>query len=233
MSHATLKAVTFADLLKQIGKVDPRRIRLRPPPGQATEKDVLRIHSREDRLYELVDGVLVEKVMGYKEASLAAWLTYLLQEFLVKNDLGNLAGADGTVRLMPRLVRIPDLSFVRWERLPGRKLPDEPVPDLAPDLAVEVLSASNTASEMARKLRDYFRAGVRLVWFLDPKRRSAEVYTALDTKVALTEADTLDGGDVLPGLALPLRRVFERLPAEPESAPGKRKRAQKKRRPRS
>lgn len=233
MSRTTLNAVTFADLLEQIGEVDPGRIRLRPPPGQATEKDVLRIHRREDRLYELVDGVLVEKVMGFKEAVLATWLGYLLQDFLNRKDLGILAGADGTVRLMPGLVRIPDISFVRWERLPGRKLPDEPIPDLAPDLAIEVLSASNSPSEMARKLRDYFLSGVRLVWFIDPQTRTAEVYTAPDAKIVLTEDDTLDGGDVLPGLALPLRRVFERLPPEAiEPASSKVKRA-KKRPPRS
>ena len=70
----------------------PARIRLRPPPGQATEKDVLRIHRREERLYELVDGVLVEKVMGFKEAVLATWVGYLLQDFLNRKDLGILGG---------------------------------------------------------------------------------------------------------------------------------------------
>jgi Uma2 family endonuclease len=232
MSHDTFNALTFADLLEQIGNVDPKRIRLRPPPGKATERDILRIYQREHRRYELVDGVLVEKVMGFQEAFLATWLGHLLQSFLDQKDLGVLVGADGAVRLMPRLVRIPDLSFVRWDKLPGRTLPEEPIPDLAPDLAVEVLSKSNTPSEMARKLRDYFKAGVRLMWFLDPKKRSAEVYTAPTVKVTLTEADTLDGGNVLPGLSLPLRRVFERLPRKATtSRPAKGKR--KKRPPRN
>jgi Uma2 family endonuclease len=120
---------------------------------------------------------------------------------------------------MPHLVRIPDLSFVRWEKLPNHAIPREPIPDLAPDLAVEVLSKSNTSGEMKRKLREYFEAGVVLVWFVDPVKRTVEVFTAPKQSEVLTEADTLDGGDVLPGLALPVKRVFERLP--PESEPAK------------
>lgn len=227
-----LNAATFADLLEQIGDVAPHRIRLRPAPGKATEKDVLRIHDREDRLYELVDGVLVEKITGYTEASLATWFSHLLQGFLDQKDLGNLAGADGTVRLMPGLVRIPDLSFISWDNLPDRKIPSAPIPGLVPDLAVEVLSVGNTPSEMTRKLRDYFLAGVRLVWFLDPTTHTVEVYVAPDRKVVLTEAGTLDGGAVLPGLALPVRQIFARLPPAPaRPAAAKKSRASKKRPP--
>src|SRR5262245_19312535 len=135
---------TMGDLLERLGNVAPKRVRLKPPPGKATERDLLRIHARTDRLFELVDGTLVEKVMGYLEGSLANWISFLLQRFLEENDLGNLAGADAAARLMPRLVRIPDLSFVRWERLPVRgEIPDEPILGLAPDLAVEVLSRGN------------------------------------------------------------------------------------------
>jgi hypothetical protein len=62
--------VTMGDLLIQLGGVSPDRVRLRPPPGTATERDLLEIHRREDRLYELVNGVLVEKVMGMTESRL-------------------------------------------------------------------------------------------------------------------------------------------------------------------
>ena len=151
-------------MLQQLGDVDPVRIRLNPPPGQATEKNLLELHGRTDRLYELVDGVLVEKVMGHLEGSLAVWLSHLLQTFLDENDLGNLAGPDATMRLMPGLVRIPDLSFVRWERLPvPGQIPVEPIPDLVPDLAIEVLSESNRPGQMAQTqglLRVRCRPGV-------------------------------------------------------------------------
>jgi Uma2 family endonuclease len=219
---------TVADLLEQLGDVAPRRIRLHPPPGQATEQDVVAIHDRENRLYELVDGILVEKVVGYLESALALWLAHLLQTFLDRHDLGLLTGPDGAVRLLPRLVRMPDIAFVSWERLPDRKLPAEPVPDLAPDLAVEVLSEGNTPKEMRRKLKDYFLAGVRQVWYIDPRTHTVEVYTAPDRRTVLTEDGTLAGGDILPGLGLPVRQVFTRVPG-PEGEKGKRSTKRKSR----
>ena len=221
---------TVADLLEQLGDVSPRRIRLHPPPGQATEQDVVAIHDRENRLYELVDGILVEKVVGYLESALALWLAHLVQTFLDRHDLGLLTGPDGAVRLLPRLVRMPDIAFVSWERLPGRKLPAKPVPDLAPDLAVEVLSEGNTPKEMRRKLKDYFLAGVRQVWYVDPRTRTVEVYAAPDQRVVLTEDETLAGGDILPGLDLSVRQVFTRVPRPEEGlAGGKGKRRSTKR----
>jgi Uma2 family endonuclease len=218
---------TVADLLEQLGDVSPRRIRLHPPPGQATEQDLVAIHDRENRLYGLVDGILVEKVVGYLKSALALWLAHLVQGFLDRHDLGLLTGPDGAVRLLPRLVRMPDIAFVSWERLPGRKLPAEPVPDLAPDLAVEVLSEGNTPKEMRRKLKDYFLAGVRQVWYVDPRARTVEVYTAPDERVLLTEDEILVGGDVLPGLDLPVREVFTRVPG-PAGGRGKRKSTKRK-----
>ena len=137
-------------------------------------------------------------------------LGHFLETFLDTHDLGVVYGADGTIRLMPGLVRIPDLTFVRWERLPGRELPAEPIPDLIPDLAVEVLSASNTAKEMTRKLDEYFRVGVRLVWLIDPPTHTAEVYTAPGQRTILSEEQALEGGPVLPGFSLSLRRLFDR-----------------------
>jgi Uma2 family endonuclease len=213
---------TVADLLAHFGDISPSRIRLFPAPGVAAERDVTAIHDREDRLYELVDGVLVEKVMGYSESTLTCELIYFLKVFLREHDLGNLAGSDGTMRLMPGLVRIPDISFVAWERLPDRRVPDSPLPDLVPDLAVEVLSEGNTAKEMERKLKDYFFAGVRLVWYVDPARRTVQVYTAPDQQTELREGQTLDGGAVLPGFALPLEQMFAKLP-RPGNGPGKRR----------
>jgi Uma2 family endonuclease len=201
---------TLADLLQCLGDVPLKRIRCQPPPGTATEADVLLRPNGEKRLLELVDGVLVEKTMGYFESRLAAILIYLLEQFLEQHDLGVVLGADGTLRLMPGLVRIPDVSFIAWERLPNRERPDRPIPDLAPDLAVEVLSEGNTEAEMERKLRDYFGTGVRLVWYVDPEPRRVRVYVSLTEMTTLTESDTLEGGDVLPGFEVSIRDWFER-----------------------
>jgi Uma2 family endonuclease len=204
---------TLADLLEQLGDISPRRIRASPPPGTATEKDVLRfLEASNKRLYELVDGVLAEKVMDILESSLACDLIYLLKAFLVQHDLRFLTAPDGAVRLTPRLIRIPDVSFISWKQLPTRERPTTPIPDLAPALAVEVLSEGNTKKEMERKVRDYFVSGVELVWLVDPKKRTVTVYTAPDQWVVFTEEQTLDGGDVLPGLTLPVRQVFAGIP---------------------
>ncbi len=229
-ANALEQMQNMGELLEQLGGVSPHRVRLHPAPGTATEKDLLEVLDHANVLCELIDGVLVEKVMGYPESSLANWISHLLQLFLDQHDLGNLAGADGTMRLMPGLVRIPDVSFVRWEKLPGRRLPEKAIPNLAPDLAIEVLSEGNTRGEMQRKRREYFLSGVELVWMVDPKRRIVTVYTAgaPDEGVVFTEADTLDGGKVLPGLSLPVRRIFARLPAA-ESAPDKKKRSPSRR----
>jgi Uma2 family endonuclease len=203
---------TMAELLERLGGVAPERVRLDPPPGRATERHLIRLNDRSGRLYELIDGVLVEKAVSYPESNLAAWLIFLLQEFLQRHDLGLVAGEGGGMRLMQGLVRLPDVSFVRWERLPSREVPMDPIAGLGPDLAVEVLSPSNTRGEMERKLREYFLSGTRLVWLVDLRKRRVVVHTDPDQGAVLAEGQTLDGGDVLPGLALPVGRIFERLP---------------------
>jgi Uma2 family endonuclease len=201
---------TVADLLEALGDISPARVRLRPAPGTATERDVIAVRKRDRKLFELVDGTLVEKAMGVHESLWAAVLIGFIEEFLKRHDIGVVTAPDGTMRLMPGLVRIPDVAFISWARFPGDKIPHNPIPDLVPDLAVEVLSESNTKREMERKLREYFEAGVRLVWYADPKERAVVVHTPDGRSVRLGEEDTLDGGDVLPGFALPLRDWFAR-----------------------
>jgi Uma2 family endonuclease len=219
MPTAVAAPETFADLLDRLGHVPARRIRLQPPPGTATERDLLDIYARTKRLYELIDGVLVEKAMGFREALLAGALVQILREFVRPRRLGVVPGPDGTIRLVSGRVRMPDAAFVSWDRLPGRRVPDEPIPDLAPDLAVEVLSENNTAEEMAIKRREYFASGTRLVWQIDPHRRTAEVFTAPGTSTVLDESQSLNGGDVLPGFALPLHDLFAELDEQAPAAP--------------
>lgn len=203
---------TIANLLEELGGIDPARIRLVPLPGTATAKDVVAIEKRENRLYELIDGVLVEKVMGFKEAFLASVLVRWMGNFAEEHDLGIAVGADGMVKLFPDQVRIPDAAFFSWALLPGRVVPEHSVPELVPDLAVEVLSEGNTAAEMRRKLKEYFLAGTQLVWIVDPKARTVRVFTAPDESTLLRERQTLDGGKVLPGFSLPLAQLFAQLP---------------------
>ncbi|MGL5096918.1 MAG: Uma2 family endonuclease, partial [Planctomycetia bacterium] len=208
---------TVADLLERLGGVPPSRVRMSPAPGTAVEDDLFRADGR-NRLCELVDGTLVEKPMGYHESALAIWIGHLLFCYLEENDVGELAGADGALRLMPGLVRIPDVAFVRREKLSIGGMPLPRLPTLAPDLAIEVLSASNTAGEMKRKIAEYFAAGSSLVWLVDPKTRSVDVYTAPDAVQTVGEDGSLDGAGVLPGLILSVRKIFERTPTAASAA---------------
>jgi Uma2 family endonuclease len=202
---------TIADLLRELGDIPAWRVRLTPSPGSATEADVLHFDAREDRLYELVDGTLVEKGMGYLESVLATFLIMRLGNFINPKNLGLLSGESGMMRLFPGLVRIPDVAFVSWPRIPGGKFPTAPIPDLVPDLAVEILSASNTVREMNRKRSEYFDAGVSLVWIIDPDARTVAVYHSPADPIILTTSDTLDGGDVLPGFTVSLKEFFAEL----------------------
>jgi Uma2 family endonuclease len=202
---------TLADLIERLGGIPLDRIRFRPAPGTATEADVAEVEAREGRLCELVDGVLVEKAMGYRESVIAGAILSYLRAFVRPRKLGLVSGADGMARLFPGLVRIPDVAFASWARVPGGVFPRNPVPDLVPDLVVEVLSQGNTEPEMARKCGEYFTAGVRILWIVDPEARTVRVATGMDAMHTLAELDVLDGGDVLPGFALSLRELFAEL----------------------
>lgn len=203
---------TIGDLLDRLGGIPAERVRYFPLPGTATEQDVIDIEARENRLCELVEGVLVEKPMGFNESYLAVLLATLLNEFVLPRDLGIVTGEGGMMRLFAGLVRIPAVAFVSTARLPDGKLPDKPIPSLAPDLAIEVLSESNTKKEMQQKRGEYFNAGVQLVWIVDHRPRTITVYTPSAEPIILHEGEKLDGGSVLPGFSLDLTLLFAKLP---------------------
>lgn len=217
---------TLDDLLVSLGGISPRRVLFDPTPGTATVKDVIRhVDAADKRLVELVDGTLVEKPMGFSESLVGNELSYHLMKFITEDGRpGLLTGADGTIKLLKKLVRIPDIAFVSWDRLPNRQAPLDRVPEVVPNLAVEILSKGNTAGEMQRKLKEYFLAGVELVWFVDPDRRTVTVYTSPDHPARLTEADTLTGGAVLPGFAVKVADLFASLPKAPKKPAAKPKR---------
>jgi Uma2 family endonuclease len=167
------------------------------------------------RLCELVNGVLVEKTMGFREGAIGTRIRFLIRTYLETHNIGLVAGADSGIRFKLDLVRMPDVSFIRWDSVDD---PNE-IEDLAgafleyaPDLVVEVLSPGNTRREMEIKLEEYARAGVRLVWHVDPERKEVDVYpkAAPKRKRTVAAGGSLDGGDVLPGFAMPVAKIFER-----------------------
>jgi Uma2 family endonuclease len=213
MTPAAAEPQTLADVLHALGDIPLDRIVWRPYPGTATEEDQLRMVGGEPRrLVELIDGILVEKAMGHRESLFAAVIIHRLMEYVRGRNLGVVGAPDAIMRLQAGRNRLPDVSFTPWDRLPSGSAHLRPVADFPPDLAVEVLSDGNTVAEIDRKRREFFAAGTRLIWVIDPDGRTVEVYAdprQPDLMTLLRATDTLDGGAVLPGFALPLAELFD------------------------
>ncbi len=164
-----------ADWLRALGDVPLERIVFDPWPGTATEEDLLLFVERDKRLCELIDGTLVKKTMGYWEAMITIALAARLSIYVNEHDLGAVSGVDSTMRMSSSgRVRLPDIAFVSKERLPKTRTP---IPTLAPDLAVEVLSEGNTPDEITQKPREYFESGTRLAWGSTGKRARSRCIT--------------------------------------------------------
>ena len=148
--------------------------------------------------------------MSYFESRLAMILVWALETFLEQHPFGYVVGPDAQTYVSDEKIRIPDVSFVRWERTANHEVSDEPIGSLAPDLAVEVLSPGNTLSEIETKRRELFAAGTRLMWVLDPVAESVEVFTGPSSGRVLKASETLDGSDVIPGFQLSIREWLDR-----------------------
>jgi Uma2 family endonuclease len=165
-------------------------------------------------LYEVVNGEKREiPHMGALAGTIASYLLLVLGAFARQHKLG-VAVMEVLFQLKDnRHQRRPDLAFVsskRWKPLVGVK-EDPPAYDVVPNLAVEVVSPSNTAQEILDKLGEYFDAGVELVWVIYPLHRVVYVYTSPTQNAILKETDALDGGQVLPGFRLSLAELFGAL----------------------
>ena len=171
--------------------------------------------------YELVDGHLVERNVGAVSSLVSAKLCQHLGNFNDERAIGWVFGIDSGYRCFPdapNKVRKPDASFIRLERLPAEALP-EGFLTIPPDLAAEVVSPNDLAYEIDRKVFEYLKAGVRLVWVINPALRSARIYRADGSISGLTEDDELDGEDVLPGFRRLLRDIFPPLPPPTAESP--------------
>lgn len=208
---STFTPIYVDELVAHVGDIPGSRIRLKPTPGTATESDLIYACEGEDRLCELIDGILVEKTVGAIESYLTGILLRKIGDYADDNHLGIVLGPDGMLRFTKRKVYLPDISFISWSQNPVAELKKQPIADLHPDLAVEVLSPGNTAKEMQNKRNDYFAWGVGLVWELDAATREMRVYTSSEEFTVIDINGTLDGGNVLPGFTLPIQTLFTGL----------------------
>ncbi|HEY8667402.1 MAG TPA: Uma2 family endonuclease [Tepidisphaeraceae bacterium] len=165
-----------------------------------------------DRHVELTRGELRELSWpyGFEHGAIAGTLGVRLAEHAKQESLG-VVSATGTgfhLRSNPDTVRAPDIAFVRAARIPAAGLPEQYFPG-APDLAVEVLSPEDRVADIDEKIEDYFAAGTPLIWIVNPRRKTVTIHKPDANPITLGQADTLDGGDVLPGFRCLMSEIFE------------------------
>jgi Uma2 family endonuclease len=163
----------------------------------ATELDLLR-SPKDGRKHELVDGQIRVSPAGTRHGRICVRLVVRLDTFVEKERLGYVFDSSTGFKLPGGNVRAPDVSFVARGRFRDEVVP-EGFGDVAPDLAVEVLSPEDRSRDILDKVGEYLQAGVRLVWVIDVKQGTAAAYRSLTNVQALGLADDLDGEDVLPG----------------------------------
>jgi Uma2 family endonuclease len=161
--------------------------------------------------YEVIDGIRVEREpMGAFETVLASWLCHLINSFAVGRKLGLAVNEVLFVLDVHRdLKRRPDVAFVSYARWPEPVVARENAWNVVPDLVVEIVSPTNLAEEIDGKITDYFQADVRVIWIVYPDSGRVYVYQSPTQVTVLKRADTLDGGEVLPGFQLLIERLYE------------------------
>jgi Uma2 family endonuclease len=171
--------------------------------GPASGEDIER--------YEIIDGVRVEREpMGAFETVLASWLCHVINSFAAGKKLGLAVNEVLFVLNAARtLNRRPKVAFVSYARWPTAVIAREHAWNVVPDLAIEIVSPANLAEAIDRKMTDYFQAGVRLVWVFYPDSGRVYDYQSPTLVSILERADTLDGGEVLPGFRLSIAGIYE------------------------
>lgn len=174
-----------------------------------TARDLEQMGSAGERL-ELIDGQLREKDgASQRHGEIEIRILLPVGRHVFERGLGEIYPSDTQFAIFrdPDVIVIPDVAFVRADRLPPEAERWHIAP-FAPDLAVEVISPNDRYVEVMEKIARYQRAGVPVVWVVDPRRRAVEVRALGRPQVTLHEQETLDGGDVLPGFTLAVADIF-------------------------
>lgn len=158
-----------------------------------------------DKLFELIDGEIVEKVTGFLHSTTAVNVGYFFKLHLTSNNVGYVTGADGTYLIAPDFAPMPDVAYISRARLP-----EPPAREVqgAPDIAVEIKSPTDSKRDLRRKAERYLTHGTRLVWLVFPEEQEVEVYVPDKDVMTFKAGSTLDGADVLPGFTLAVSDVF-------------------------
>lgn len=164
-----------------------------------------------NRLLELIDGQIVEKMPSFRPSQIAALILTYLNLYLFKNLIGYVTGADGSYVIDEDNQFIPDVGYIAKARMPEMPERTALVP---PDLAVEVVSPTDSVRKVQRKARRYLRAGTKIVWIVYPEDQTVDVCLPDETEpdgmriIEFGVDSILDGGDVLPGFTLAVKAIF-------------------------
>ena len=203
---------TVADLARWLGDVPLDRICMRPPPGLATEKDVLAARRTPERwLCELVGGVLIRKAADFCAAAISVQVMCRIMDLPETRHSGVMLAGSMPYRLAPGLVRIPDGSFIPWDHFPGGELIDEEIGTIMPTLVFEVVANSDGKREIERKRDEYFQAGVEEVWIVDSVRQDAAIWFGPTSVQRFEPGDTIQGSALFPEVSIHLGKLFECL----------------------
>ena len=158
---------------------------------------------------ELVKGEIIPQMpTGHEHGFIESLIVYFLTRFIRKRNLGRVVTGEVGIYVErdPDTVRAADVAFISHDRY--AQVQSAGFLDIAPELVVEIMSPSNTWSEVHEKLAEYFAAGVNIMWVVDPRLQQIHVFRALDDVSLLTKEDTLTGEGVLPGFELALSELF-------------------------
>ncbi|MFH1112373.1 MAG: Uma2 family endonuclease [Pseudomonadota bacterium] len=181
---------------------------MEPMTEQWTESQIMRLPDVPGK-YELVEGELVVVAAGREHEDVILALNLLLTNFVIAHGLGRVYQASLGYWMRNGNFRSPDVSFVAKDRLDGMTRDPKGFLHGAPDLAIEILSPSNTVQTMKKKALEYFESGSRLVWLVVPDDRIVVVLRPDGTETPIT--DTLTGEDVVPGFSVTITEVFKYL----------------------
>lgn len=174
-----------------------------------TAEELLQL-PQDNMRHELIEGELTTMPPTNSEHGVRTFrVTLRLGVFIEKHALGEAFGAETgfIIARNPDTVRAPDFAFVCKARIPTGGIPNKFFPG-APDLAVEILSPSDSGGDVLEKIEEWLEAGTRLVWVVNPEKKTVTIHAPKRAVTKLRVGDTLDGEDVLPGLRLAVAEIF-------------------------
>lgn len=177
------------------------------PARTITDDELLQL-PKDGNKYEVVDGELVATPVDLRHELVTPHLMAAVGRFAEQHGLGDVVASNALYVFPNGNKRGPDLSFVARGRLNAPGI-SQVFPELAPDLAIEVLSQFDTARAVLDRVGDYLDAGVRLVWVIDPVRRRGAAYRTMTSVREISSSDELDGEDVLPGFRCRLSEILD------------------------